>query len=110
MTRRIRDRANGNILASGSEPDVFEFEGNVYFAASAVNTEALVVSDATYTCPYKGTCNWVDIKGGASKVAWVYPDPKPARTGSIVDSDRLPRKSRNRGPLPGIALSALKCG
>ena len=77
MTRSIRDRANGTVLASGSEPDVFDFEGNVYFAPSSVNADALVITDATYTCPYKGTCNWVDIKGGASKVAWVYPEPKP---------------------------------
>ena len=77
MKRSIRDRASGNILASGTEPDVFDFEGNVYFSPSAVSTDALVVTEATYTCPYKGTCNWVDIKGGAPKVAWVYPDPKP---------------------------------
>lgn len=77
MKRSIRDRATGTVLASGAEPDVFDFEGNVYFAETATNAEALVVTDETYTCPYKGTCNWIDIKGGAAKVAWVYPDPKP---------------------------------
>lgn len=77
MTRSIRDRATGTILASASAPDVFDFEGNVYFAAGSVTPDALVVTDETYTCPYKGTCNWVDIKGGAAKVAWVYPEPKP---------------------------------
>jgi len=77
MTRSIRDRATGAVLASGVEPDVFDFEGNVYFTPATVSIDCLVVTDETYTCPYKGTCNWVSIRDGASKVAWVYADPKP---------------------------------
>ena len=77
MTRTIVDKATGAVLASAEEPAVFEFEGNLYFAPEAVDATALVVTDATYTCPYKGTCNWVDVRGGAKRVAWVYPDPLP---------------------------------
>lgn len=72
----IRDKVNGTVLASGGEDTVLELEGNLYFDKAAVNSDALEVTDETYTCPYKGTCNWVDIRGGARKVAWVYPEPK----------------------------------
>jgi uncharacterized protein (DUF427 family) len=77
MKRAIRDTATGAVLAEAEEPKVFEFEGNLYFDPDTVASELLVVTDATYTCSYKGTCNWVDIRGGASRVAWVYPDPLP---------------------------------
>lgn len=76
MQRKIVDRASGTTLASADATGVLEFEGNLYFGTDAVNDDVLVVTDATYTCPYKGTCNWVDVRGGASRVAWVYPSPK----------------------------------
>lgn len=77
MNRTIRDTASGATLASAASADVLEFEGNLYFPADAVDAERLVVTDDLYTCPYKGTCNWVDVKGGASHVAWLYPETKP---------------------------------
>lgn len=77
MRRAIKDKATGVVLASADEPAVLEFEGNLYFDPNAVDGNALVVTEATYTCPYKGTCNWVDVRGGATRVAWVYPDPLP---------------------------------
>jgi len=77
MRRAIRDTATGTELAAGDGSDVLEFEGNLYFNPTAVHTDLLEVTDDTYTCSYKGTCNWVDVKDGAKHVAWVYPDPKP---------------------------------
>ncbi|HQR37971.1 MAG TPA: DUF427 domain-containing protein [Blastocatellia bacterium] len=76
MRRAIRDKATGVELAAAEEPQVFEFEGNLYFDPDTVNSEALVVTTETYTCPYKGTCFWVDVKDGARGVAWVYDNPK----------------------------------
>ncbi len=82
MSVTIRDRASGTTLARG-EPgsDVVTYEGNLYFRPEAVETDSLVVTDRTYTCPSKGTCHWVDFSGpdGAKvkDVAWVYAEPKP---------------------------------
>jgi uncharacterized protein (DUF427 family) len=69
---------SGEKLAEGSEPDeVFELEGNWYFDPGRVAHEPLHVTQRTYTCPYKGTCNWVDyegFEGHIRDVAWVYPE------------------------------------
>ena len=46
-----------------------------------MNQQVLHVTERTYTCPYKGTCNWVDSSGPTggvvSDVAWLYPRVKP---------------------------------
>ena len=78
----VREKTSGTTLASG-EPgsDVLPYEGNLYFRPEAVSQDVLVLTDRTYTCPYKGTCHYVDFRGpdGASArdVAWVYASPKP---------------------------------
>jgi uncharacterized protein (DUF427 family) len=75
--RRIKEKASGEVLASAADDQVVELEGNLYFDPASVDRKRLVVTEETYTCPYKGTCNWVDVRDGARHVAWVYPDPKP---------------------------------
>jgi uncharacterized protein (DUF427 family) len=81
MRRVTIESESGAELASGVEPeDVFQLEGNWYFDPARVNSAALAVTERTYTCPYKGTCHWVDYVGpggSARDVAWVYGDPKP---------------------------------
>jgi uncharacterized protein (DUF427 family) len=78
----IKERESGAVLAKG-EPGsgVIEYEGNLYFDPSAVDTSTLRVTSRTYTCPTKGTCNWVDFVTAAGRtvpdVAWVYPQTKP---------------------------------
>ncbi len=76
----VKERANGSVLAEGVEGEtVRAFEGNLYFAPEAVNTEHLAVTDRIYTCPYKGVCYWIDLispAGRAQNVAWVYREPK----------------------------------
>ena len=78
----IHEATTGAAVAS-AEPGagVDKYEGNWYFDPSAVDQNALKVTERTYTCPYKGTCNWVDFVGPdgsvAKDVAWVYPSPKP---------------------------------
>jgi uncharacterized protein (DUF427 family) len=78
----ICEKTSGTRLAEGEVGhDVIEYEGNLYFAPSVVTQPALRVTERTYTCPYKGTCHWVDYLGAdghaVRDVAWVYADPKP---------------------------------
>jgi uncharacterized protein (DUF427 family) len=82
MSITIREARTGTELARGEQgAEVIGYEGNLYFAPSAVNHQVLSVTDRTYTCPYKGTCNWVDFVdpdgGVVADVAWVYPRVKP---------------------------------
>jgi uncharacterized protein (DUF427 family) len=82
MSIIIREARSGTVLAQGEQgAEVVGYEGNLYFTPSAVNQEVLRVTERTYTCPYKGTCNWVDFVGAdgdvVRDVAWVYPRVKP---------------------------------
>src|SRR3954463_2795644 len=77
MAIAIKERESGAVLAEG-EPaaGVIEYEGNLYFDPAAVDGKALRVTNRTYTCPHKGTCNWVDFVAPDGRtvpeVAWVY--------------------------------------
>src|SRR3954454_9452344 len=81
MAIAIKERESGSVLARG-EPGagVIEYERNLYFEPSSVDRAALRVTDRTYTCPMKGTCNWVDFVAADGRtvpgVAWVYPETK----------------------------------
>jgi uncharacterized protein (DUF427 family) len=82
MSVAIREKKSDSVLAQGEEgQQALKYEGNWYFDPSAVDQSALVVTDRTYTCPIKGTCQWVDFvdpEGRRVKdVAWVYPKTKP---------------------------------
>jgi uncharacterized protein (DUF427 family) len=82
MSVTIRERESGAALAQAEVgPDLAKYEGNWYFAPTAVQVDALRITERTYTCPYKGTCNWVDYVGLDGRtvhdVAWVYPQVKP---------------------------------
>jgi uncharacterized protein (DUF427 family) len=82
MTVTIREKVSSTTLAQADEgPSLARYEGNWYFDPDAVNADVLRVSERTYTCPYKGTCNWVDYAGPDGRivkdVAWVYPQVKP---------------------------------
>ena len=82
MSITIREKGSGSVLARADEgTGVVSYEGNWYFDPAAVDQGALTVTPRTYTCPYKGTCNWVDFTGPDGRtvrdVAWVYPSPKP---------------------------------
>ncbi|MBI5666817.1 MAG: DUF427 domain-containing protein [Chloroflexi bacterium] len=82
MSLIIKERVSGMVIAAGSEDDSARvFEGNWYFAPEAVNMAHLKISDRTYTCPYKGTCFWIDLEPPSGvrtqNVGWVYRQPKP---------------------------------
>lgn len=51
------------------------FEGVWYFDPVHVNMTYLIVTDRTYTCPYKGVCYWIDLDAPDHKgknVAFTY--------------------------------------
>ena len=78
----IREKNSGASLAQAEPPtEVLTYEGSLYFSPDHVTKDSLTITPRTYTCPYKGTCHWVDFVGptGATvkDVAWVYADPKP---------------------------------
>jgi uncharacterized protein (DUF427 family) len=81
MSVTIREKDSGTTLAEAEEgPSLAKYEGNWYFDPAAVRADNLKVTERTYTCPYKGTCNWVDFVGPdgttIKDVAWVYPKVK----------------------------------
>jgi uncharacterized protein (DUF427 family) len=84
MNITIREKQSGTLLASAPEGSelIVHYEGNLYFDTSAVEEGSVRVTDRTYTCPHKGTCNWIDfvdpMEGRTVKgVGWVYNKPKP---------------------------------
>jgi uncharacterized protein (DUF427 family) len=81
MSIAILEKESGHALARGEAgTQALKYEGNWYFDPAVVDQSRLVVTDRTYTCPVKGTCNWVDFidpDGRKVKdVAWVYPKTK----------------------------------
>lgn len=83
MTTIILEKSTGAILAKAEEAPnaLVRYEGNLYFDPESVAKETLRISERTYTCPYKGTCHWVDFVEPAGRVvqdvAWIYSEPKP---------------------------------
>ena len=81
MSITIHEKNSGTTLAEAEVgPSLAQYEGNWYFDPAAVRLDVLRVTERTYTCPYKGTCNWVDYVGPDGRtvqdVGWVYPEVK----------------------------------
>ncbi|MBK8020526.1 MAG: DUF427 domain-containing protein [Chloroflexi bacterium] len=76
----IKSRATGNVIAQGIlGQDVHEVESSWYFPPELVDMTHMMVTERTYTCPYKGVCYWVDMETSAIRaqnVAWIYYEPK----------------------------------
>jgi uncharacterized protein (DUF427 family) len=54
---QIQERHAGRLLASAETLNrVQMFEGAWYFDPTAVDMTHLIVTERTYTCPYKGVC------------------------------------------------------
>jgi uncharacterized protein (DUF427 family) len=78
----IKEKNSQQVIAAGSPSDdtARVFEGNWYFDPKVVDMSHLVVTERTYTCPYKGVCFWIDLEApgqSAKNIAWVYNNPKP---------------------------------
>lgn len=80
MYYTVKNRASGTVIAHAEETDGVQlFEGNLYFDPACVDLKQLIITERTYTCPYKGTCNWIDLQsetGRVQNIGWVYPNPK----------------------------------
>ena len=70
---------NGEEIARSD--DTVVVEGNHYFPASDVARSALVPSERTSVCPWKGTAQYHSVNAGGAinpDAAWYYPNPKSA--------------------------------
>ncbi|TAM75521.1 DUF427 domain-containing protein [bacterium] len=79
MRVQIRDAATNDMLADAVDGQVQKVEGNWYIVPEAVNAARLEMTAHKYTCPYKGTCSYVDAVAAngtrTPRVAWVYEHP-----------------------------------
>lgn len=81
MKVTIREPKSGVQLAAAElGPELERCEGNWYFDPAVVDQGVLTITERTYTCPYKGTCHWVDYNGpdgqSVKDVGWIYQEPK----------------------------------
>ncbi len=70
----------GTVIAEAPKEDLIAIEGNWYFPPESVNADFLEKSDTPYTCPWKGECQYFDVKDGDAVLpdrAWSYPTPYP---------------------------------
>ncbi|HET7302567.1 MAG TPA: DUF427 domain-containing protein [Candidatus Saccharimonadales bacterium] len=80
---------NGVTIAEADKDELIFIERNWYFPPKSVKVE-LRKSDTPYTCPWKGVCQYFDVKGQGEAwthdAAWSYPEPKPSAI-EIVKKD-----------------------
>lgn len=66
-------------IAEADKADLIYIEGNWYFPPASVKQEFLQKSDTPYTCPWKGVCQYFNVRQGddlSQDNAWSYPEPK----------------------------------
>lgn len=79
MHLQIHDAVSGTQLVDARDEMALKIEGNWYVDPATINSAHLELTKHEYTCPYKGTCHYVDFVDGErriERVAWVYADPK----------------------------------
>jgi uncharacterized protein (DUF427 family) len=70
---------NDQVIAEADKADLIYIEGNWYFPPSSVKMELLTKSETPYTCPWKGVCQYFNVKAGetvSQDSAFSYPVPK----------------------------------
>lgn len=76
----VKKAVVGNAVIAESDATVV-VEGNHYFPPESVHKEHLKKSGNTYTCSWKGVCDYYDVVVGGVKLkdaAWMYPKPTSA--------------------------------
>jgi uncharacterized protein (DUF427 family) len=74
-------RATWNSVVLAESDACVIVEGNHYFPREAVRWEHLQPTGRTYTCAWKGVCDYYDVVAGDQRnpdAAWCYPEPRPA--------------------------------
>lgn len=74
-------RAIWNNAVLAQSPDTKVVEGNHYFPPGSMRMEFLRKSGNTYTCPWKGVCDYYDVIVDGqvnADAAWVYEQPTDA--------------------------------
>ena len=80
---------NDVVIAEAPKEDLIFIERNWYFPPSSVKQELLQKSDTPYTCPWKGVCQYFNVKNGdgwSKDSAFSYPNPLPTAI-DIVKKD-----------------------
>ncbi|MEO8104773.1 MAG: DUF427 domain-containing protein [Candidatus Saccharibacteria bacterium] len=80
---------NGTVIAEANKADLIYIEQRWYFPPESVDQAYLRVSSTPYTCPWKGVCQYSDVRSGNTWVhdaAWTYPSPLPTSL-KIVKKD-----------------------
>ena len=70
---------NGEVIASSD--DIVTVENNAYFPLDAVKPGALLPSDHTSVCSWKGTASYYTVFAGGKEnkdACWYYAEPKQA--------------------------------
>jgi uncharacterized protein (DUF427 family) len=76
-------RVNGEVVAETQRPKVLFETGlppRYYIPPEDVREEALVESEKTTRCPYKGVASYWSVEAGGERVenlVWYYPEPIP---------------------------------
>ena len=66
------------VVADSPQEDLVKIEGNWYFPPASVKGELLEKSDTPYHCPWKGDCQYFNVRSDAGVIndlAWSYPNP-----------------------------------
>ena len=69
------------VIAEAPKDELIQIEGNWYFPPSSVNTDLLEKSPTPYHCPWKGDCQYFNVKDGDTVLqdrAFSYPNPIPS--------------------------------
>jgi uncharacterized protein (DUF427 family) len=82
-SRRVKVSVNGEVIAETARPKVLFETGlppRYYIPAEDVRKEALVGSEKTTRCPYKGVASYWSVEAGGERtedLVWYYPEPIP---------------------------------
>jgi uncharacterized protein (DUF427 family) len=82
-SRHVKVRVNGELVAETEQPKILFETGlppRYYIPPEDVREEALLKSEKTTQCPYKGVASYWSVEVGGDRVEsliWYYPEPIP---------------------------------
>jgi uncharacterized protein (DUF427 family) len=82
-SRHVRVKVNGEVVAETERPKILFETGlppRYYIPEEDVRRDALLKSEKTTQCPYKGVASYYSVEAGggrAEDLVWYYPDPIP---------------------------------